>query len=361
VTTPQARPGILDIVPYRGGESALAGFDRVIKLASNESPLGPSPRARSAYRDAARRLERYPDGSSQALREALGQHHGIAPERIVCGNGSDELLDLCTRAYAGVGDEVLYSQYGFLVYPLSARHVGATPVAAPERHYRADVDALLERAGPRTRVVFVANPNNPTGSYLTAEEVVRLREGLPADTLLVVDAAYAEYVGRNDYTSGLELVERYDNVVMTRTFSKIYGLAALRLGWAYCPPDIADVLNRLREPFNVTAPAQAAGIAALADAAHRESARAHNDTWLPRLSEAVRDLGLEVLPSVANFILVRFPATRGGAPAADAHLRGEGIIVRDMRPYGLPDCLRITIGRAAENRALIASLRRLMA
>lgn len=361
MSAPPSRPGILDIVPYKGGESALAGFTQVIKLASNESPLGPSPRARAAYRHTARRLALYPDGGCQALREALGRHHGVAPERIVCGNGSDELLDLCTRAYAGVGDEVLYSQYGFLVYPLSARHVGATPVAATERHYRADVDALLAQASPRTRVVFLANPNNPTGSYLAADEVGRLRKGLPDGTLLVIDAAYAEYVWRNDYTSGLELVERHDNVVMTRTFSKIYGLAALRLGWAYCPPDVADVLNRLREPFNVTAPAQAAGIAALADVAHLDRARAHNDAWLPRLSEALRGLGLEVAPSVANFILVRFPAERGGAPAADAQLRRDGIIVRDMRPYGLPEFLRITIGRAAENRAVIASLRRFMA
>ena len=350
------RPGILDIVPYVGGGSAITGVEQVIRLASNESALGPSPRAIAAYRQVAGELHRYPDGSTQRLRNAIAARHGLDPARIVCGNGSDELLDLLARAYAGPGDEVLYSQYGFLVYRLSATGVGARPVAAPETAYRADVGALLDHVSARTRVVYVANPNNPTGTYLSADGLVRLREGLPDNVLLVVDAAYAEFVERNDYSSGLELVDRYETVVMTRTFSKAYGLAALRLGWAYGPPAVADVLNRLRQPFNITAPAQAAGVAALEDIAHLDAARAHNDHWLPRLSQDIAALGFAVVPSVANFVLVRF-ADQAAARATEGHLRRDGIIVRDMRAYGLPDCLRITVGRDEENALLLDSLR----
>ena len=351
------RPGILDIVPYVGGGSAIAGVAQVIKLASNESALGPSPQAITAYRQAAGELHHYPDGSTQRLRDAIATRHGLDPARIVCGNGSDEVLDLLARAYAGPGDEVLYSQYGFLVYRLSATGVGASPGAAPETEYRADVSCLLDHVSARTRVVYIANPNNPTGTYLGADELVRLREGLPENVLLVIDAAYAEFAERNDYTSGLELVDRYETMVMTRTFSKAYGLAALRLGWAYCPPAVADVLNRLRQPFNVTAPAQAAGIAALEDSAHLDAARVHNDYWLPKLSHDIAAIGFPVVPSIANFVLVRF-ADAAAARAVNGHLRGDGIIVRDMAAYGLPDCLRITVGRDEENALLLESLRR---
>ena len=354
------RPGILDIVPYVGGGSAIKGVEQVVKLASNESALGPSPKAIAAYRQVGCALHRYPDGPVQGLRHALASRHGLDPARIVCGNGSDELLDLLARAYAGPGDEVLYSQYGFLVYRLSAKGVGATPVAAPETDYRADVNALLAHTSERTRVVYLANPNNPTGTYISADELTRLRGGLPANVLLVIDAAYAEFVERNDYSSGLEMVDRYETVVMTRTFSKAYGLAALRLGWAYCPPAVADVLNRLRQPFNVNAAAQAAGIAALEDVAHLDKARAHNDNWLPRLSEGITAAGFAVIPSVSNFVLVRFD-DEGAAHAADTHLRRDGIIVRDMSAYGLPDCLRVTVGRDSENELLLESLGRLAA
>ncbi len=354
------RPGILDIVPYVGGGSAIKGVEQVVRLASNESALGPSPKAIAAYRQVGCALHRYPDGPVQGLRHALASRHGLDPARIVCGNGSDELLDLLARAYAGPCDEVLYSQYGFLVYRLSAKGVGATPVAAPETDYRADVDALLAHTSERTRVVYLANPNNPTGTYISADELTRLRGRLPANVLLVIDAAYAEFVERNDYSSGLEMVDRYETVVMTRTFSKAYGLAALRLGWAYCPPAIADVLNRLRQPFNVNAAAQAAGIAALEDVAHLDKARAHNDDWLPRLSEGITAAGFAVIPSVGNFVLVRFD-DEGAAHAADTHLRRDGIIVRDMSAYGLPDCLRVTVGRDSENELLLESLGRLAA
>lgn len=349
------RPGILEIAPYVGGESSLAGRSRVIRLASNEGALGPSPQAVEAYRQMAATLHRYPDGGATALREAIGSRFALDPAAIVCGAGSDELIGLLTRAYAGPGDEVLYSRHGFLMYPIAAQSVGATAVSAPETNLTADVDALLERVGPRTRICFLANPNNPTGSYLPADALRRLHAGLPSDVLLVIDAAYAEYVGRDDYEPGAALVAAHDNVVMTRTFSKIFGLAALRLGWAYCPPAVADVLNRVRGPFNVAAPAQAAAVAALADAHHVARARAHNDRWLPWFRDALAALGFESAPSVGNFVLVRFPKEADAAAACD-HLNARGIIPRRMGAYGLGDCLRITIGLEAEMRAVVDAL-----
>ena len=351
------RPGILDSAPYGGGDADLAGHTRVIRLASNENPLGPSPKAVEAYRGLAGVLHRYPDGGSGHLRAAIGARFGVESARVVCGAGSDELIGLLMRAYAGPGDEVLYSRHGFLMYPIAAKSVGATPVAAPETDLTADVDALLAAVTPRTRIVFLANPNNPTGSYLPAAEVARLRKGLRDDILLVIDAAYAEYVARNDYEAGVALVDAGDNVVMTRTFSKIFGLAALRLGWAYCPPAVADVLNRLRGPFNVTAPAQAAGLAALEDIAHVDRAREHNTRWLDWFTAAATRLGLTVAPSVGNFVLLRFPADAGrDADAAHAFLNARGIIPRKMGGYGLGDSLRITIGLEDEMKTVAATL-----
>ncbi len=351
------RPGIMDITPYVGGESTVPGVERVIKLASNEGAFGPSPKAVTAYKAAAADVHRYPDGECTELRAALGSRHGLDTTRLVCGAGSDELISLLCRAYAGPGDEVLYSQYGFLMYPLAAKASGATPVAAPETDLTADVDALLETVTDRTRILFLANPNNPTGTYVSGEELRRLRAGLPEPVLLVIDAAYAEFVTRNDYTPGVELVDGGDNVVMTRTFSKIYALGGVRLGWAYCPAGIADVLNRIRNPFNVAAPAQAAGLAALADVAFTDRARAHNETWLAWTTERLRDLGLEAAPSAGNFVLVRFPADAGrDAEAADAFLKRRGIITRRMGVYGLPDCLRVTIGLEDEMRAFVDTL-----
>jgi histidinol-phosphate aminotransferase len=357
MANPEPRPGILDIRPYVGGESKLAGHARIIKLASNESALGPSPRAIAAYRAAAETMHRYPDGQATELREALGARHGLDPARIVCGSGSDELLQLLARAYAGPGDEVLYSRHGFLVYSLAAKSCGATPVTAPEVALTASVDNLLAAANARTRIVFLANPNNPTGTYLSADEIKRLRAGLPERALLVIDAAYAEYVGRNDYTAGAELVDGAANVVMTRTFSKIFGLGGVRLGWAYCPAAVADVLNRIRGPFNVSAGALAAGRAALDDTGFVALARQHNDYWRPWLEAELARIGIAVVPSVANFVLARFPGESGrDAAAADAHLRSRGIIVRAMETYGLPDCLRISVGTGEEMRALVAAL-----
>jgi histidinol-phosphate aminotransferase len=356
-TAPAPRPGILDIAPYVGGESKAAGVARPIRLASNESALGPSPQAIAAYRALAEEIHRYPEGNATELREALGRHHGLDPARIVCGSGSDELIGMLLRAYAGPGDEVLYSAHGFLMYAIGAKSVGATPIAAPERDLTADVDALLARVTERTRIVFIANPNNPTGTYLSADDMARLRKGLPPNVVLAIDAAYAEFVNRNDYEPGIGLVNRSNNVVMLRTFSKIYALAGLRLGWAYCPPEIADVLNRIRGPFNVTAPALAAGVAALEDVAALARARAHNEKWLAWFSERLAALGLPLTPSVGNFVLPRFPDDpQHNAEAAFAFLHARGVLVRKMGAYGLPQHLRITIGTGEEMETVVAAL-----
>jgi histidinol-phosphate aminotransferase len=360
---PQPRPGILDISAYVPGESEAPGGVKPIKLSSNETPLGASPKAIAAYKALADRLERYPDGAATALRNAIARRYGLDPNRIVCGCGSDELIGLIAHHYAGPGDEVLFSQHGFLMFRISTLASGATPVAAPEKDYRVDVDAMLARVSPRTKVVFLANPNNPTGTYIPHDEVRRLHEALPGDVLLVLDAAYAEYVRRNDYEAGLELVATTANTVMLRTFSKVYGLAALRLGWAYCPAAVADVLNRVRGPFNVTAPAIAAGVAAVEDAEHVERAVAHNERWLPWVTDEIGRLGLEVTPSLGNFVLIHFPAGQGsgkGAAAADAFLKARGIILRPVGAYGLPNALRMTIGTEEENRAVVAALAELM-
>lgn len=354
---PTPRPGILDIAAYVPGSHSIPGVEIKAVLSANENPLGASPRAIAAFRAMAEKLHRYPEGGSTALRQALAKQYGLDAQRIVCGNGSDEILGLLVHAYAGPGDEVLYSQYGFLMYPIAAKANGATPVTAPEKDYRADVDAILKRVTPRTKMVFLANPNNPTGSVLSREEVQRLADGLPKTCLFVIDAAYAEYVVSNDYSAGVELVDSRDNVVMTRTFSKIHGLAGLRLGWAYCPANVADVLNRIRGPFNVNAAAQAAALAALDDVAFTDATRTHNDIWRGWLADKLKALGLTVLPSVGNFLLVRFAATPGhDAVAADAYLARRGIIPRKVAAYGLPDWLRITIGTEAETRATAEAL-----
>lgn len=351
------RPGILEVTPYVGGEASISGRNRAIRLASNENPLGASPRAAAAYAALRDELHRYPDGAARELRETIARVEELDPARIVCGAGSDELIALLVRGYAGPGDEVLHSEHGFLMYPIAARTAGASPVAAPERKLRADVDALLERVTAKTRLLFLANPNNPTGSYLSEAELRRLREGLPERVLLVVDSAYAEYVTEDDYGSGAGLVEAFDNVVMTRTFSKIHGLAALRLGWAYCPPAVAGVLDRLRGPFNVSQAAQAAGVAALGDREHVAHSRRHNARWRAWLIERLAALYLHPYPSAANFVLVRFPGhPERSADAALADLKENGVLVRALAAYGLPDCLRITIGTEAEVRATAEAL-----
>ena len=354
---PQPRPGVLAIDPYVPGKSAAPGVASVFKLSSNQTPLGPSPQAIAAYRAVADHLQDYPDGAATPLREAIGRAFGLDPGRIVCGAGSDDLLNLLADAYLQDGDEAIHTTHGFLVYPIATLGSGAQPVAAAEKNYTADVDAILAAVSARTKIVFLANPTNPTGTYIGFDEVKRLHRALPAHVLLVLDAAYAEYVRRNDYESGIELVATSDNVVMCRTFSKIYGLAALRLGWMYGPAHVVDAVNRIRGPFNVNAAAMAAGVAAVADAAHIEAARAHNEKWLAWLSAEIRKLGLEVTPSVANFVLIHFPKQKGRtAVDADAFLTGRGLILRRVAAYHLPDALRMTVGTEEANRLVVEAL-----
>lgn len=359
--SPTPRPGILDVAPYVGGESKAAGVNRVIRLASNENPLGPSAQAVAAYEAEKSQLHRYPDGGAKELRQAIAEAEALQADRLVCGAGSDELISLLVRAYAGPGDEVLYSEHGFLMYAISAKTAGATAVAAPEANLTADVDGLLARVSERTRLVFIANPNNPTGSYISESELRRLHKGLPDDVLLVVDMAYAEYVSAPDYPQVADLVESAGNVVMLRTFSKIHGLAALRLGWAYCPPPVVDVLNRVRGPFNVSQAAQAAGAAAVRDRDHVAASAAHNRQWLAWFSDAAEKAGVEALPSVGNFVLLRFPGGSSQAEAVLAGMKRQGILLRAMGGYGLPNCLRATIGTEEEMRTTAEALAEAMA
>lgn len=354
---PVPRPGILDIEAYMPGKSAAPAGVKLHKLSSNETPLGPSPEAIKAYAAIGAQLEFYPDGSSLKLREAIGARFGLDPARLICGAGSDELLSLLTHAYIGPGDEGIYTAHGFLVYKIAITAAGGTPVMVPEKNLTADVDAILKAVTPKTKIIYLANPNNPTGTYLPFDEVKRLQAGLPGHVLLILDAAYAEYVRRNDYASGLELVATSDNVVMTRTFSKIYGLANLRLGWMYGPAHVVDALNRIRGPFNVSGPSIAAGIAAVSDEAHVAAAIAHNDKWLEWTTEKLTALGLTVTPSVGNFVLIHFPKTAGKtAKEADACLTQHGLILRSVAAYGLPDALRLTIGSAEANQLVVAKL-----
>jgi histidinol-phosphate aminotransferase len=357
MTRPQPRPGVLDIAPYVPGKSKAPGVARVIKLSSNESPLGPSPHAVKAYKDAAARLEDYPDGAASELREAIGRAFGLDPKRILCGTGSDDLLNLLATAYLRDGDEAIYSAHGFLMYPIYARGHGAKPIATPEKDYTADVDAILAAVTERTRIVFVANPNNPTGTYVPFDDIKRLQRELPGNVILVLDAAYAEYVQRNDYEAGIELVATCENVVMTRTFSKIHGLAGVRLGWMYGPAPIVDALDRVRNPFNVSTPAMKAGVAAIEDAAHVEKSIAHNARWRPWLEQEIGKLGLKVTPSVANFVLIHFPNTQGRTAAdADAFLTQRGLILRRVAGYGLPNALRMTVGTEEANHLVVQAL-----
>lgn len=355
VITPKA--GILDIVPYVPGKSAAGSAARVLKMSSNENPLGPSPKALEAYAAHAAKLHRYPDAGMTALREAIAESFGLNANRIICGAGSDELIGLLVHAYAGQGDEVLMSEHGFLMYKIYALGNSASVVMAPEKNLTTDVNALLACVTPRTKIVFVANPNNPTGSYLPATEIKRLRDHLPPQVILVLDAAYAEYADRPDYTAGAELVEETGNTVMLRTFSKIYGLSSLRLGWGYFPENIADVINRVRGPFNVSGPAQAAGIAAVKDHEYTLRMKDHNTLWLKWVAGQANALGLKVHPSIANFLLLDFSGAPLPADVVNQRLMEKGIIIRDVVAYGLPYCLRASIGTEEENRTLIDTLR----
>lgn len=357
---PVPRPGVMDAPIYVPGTHLDETGGDVAILSANENPAGASPAAGEAVSQAVRGLHRYPDGGSVDLRKALGELHGLNPERIICGAGSDELITFLIRAYAGPGDEVLYSEHGFAMYRITALTVGATPVAAPETDLRTDVEAVLSMVSPATKLVFIANPNNPTGSYLSRDEVADLAKRLPGNVILALDAAYAEYVSRNDYGAGEDIVDQHPNVVMLRTFSKIYGLAALRLGWAYGQEDVIGAMNRLRSPFNVNAAAQTAGLAAVRDQAFVERSRTDNERWLGWMSDRLTELGLHVPPSVGNFVLAGF-ADEETANRAAAYLESRGVVPRKVGSYRLPTYLRITIGLERECHMLVDALRDFMA
>lgn len=360
LAAPLAKPWITAIDPYIPGKAKSGSGVAAVKLSANESPLGPSPKAVAAMQAVMGDGHRYPDGASTALREKIASLHGLDPARVICGTGSDEIIQLAAQAYASVGDEVLYVRHGFMVYPIAARRCGATPVAAPDVDYTGNVDALLAAVTERTRVVYLANPNNPTGTLMTASEIMRLHAGLPATVLLVLDGAYAEYVEGDGYESGLELSKTAGNVLHTRTFSKIYGLAAERVGWGTAALPIIDTLNRIRAPFNVTSAGSAGAIAALEDQAWIAAAKKHNDIWLPWLTAQVAQLGnfgLRAIPSAANFVLIEFSGTGAlSAEAANAYLQERGFILRWLPGQGLGNCLRLTVGTEAENKAVMAAL-----
>jgi histidinol-phosphate aminotransferase len=356
-SAPVPRPGVMEISAYVPGKDGAGFSGRIFKLSSNETPLGPSPAAIEAYRHAADHLELYPDGQSSALREAIGATQGLNPANIICGAGSDELLGLLCRCYLGAGDEAIITEHGVLVYKIQIMGAGATPVTVKEQECRDDEDAILAAVTANTKLVFIANPGNPTGTYVPAAEIRRLHAGLPKNVILVLDAAYAEYVRENDYEAGIELISSSQNVVMCRTFSKAYGLAALRIGWMYGPADILDALNRVRGPFNLNAPAIAAGSVAMRDQDFIARAIEHNTLWRDKLTHAFTTMGLTVTPSVTNFILIHFPDVDGKrAPEADEFLTSRGFILRAVKGYGFPNALRMTVGSEEANRGVIEAL-----
>lgn len=345
--TIQPQPGIMDIELYQGGASKIAGATDVVKLSSNENPHGASDAAKDAVTRAVHDIHRYPNTDHTSLRTAIAEVHNLDADRIIMGVGSDEVITLLCQAYAGAGDEVIYTEHGFLMYPISTKAVGATPVKVAERERVTDVDAILAACNDKTKLVFVANPNNPTGTMIGGNDLARLADGLPAQTLLVIDGAYAEYV--EGYDGCARLVDQRDNVVMTRTFSKIYGLGGMRVGWGYGPQHVIDVLNRIRGPFNLSTPAMAAAEAAVRDTEFVERCRADNATQRAWLAEALAEIGVPSDTSTANFILARF-ADAEEAIACDKYLKEQGIIVRLVTSYGLPNCLRITVGDQASCR-----------
>jgi histidinol-phosphate aminotransferase len=352
---------VLRTSPYVPGARAIEGSERVVKLSSNESPLGPSPRALAAYHALGPMLFRYPDASQVRLRSAIGEVYGIEPDRVVCGNGSDEVLSLLIRAYTGPGEEIILSQYCFAMCHTHAHVQGTDLVISPEPDCRISVRDILARVTSRTRMVVLANPNNPCGTYLPTAELGQLHAALPSEVMLVLDAAYAEYVLAPDYDSGISLARDAQNVVVTHTFSKLYGLAGLRIGWGYGPPAVMDILNRIRTPFNANAAALAAAEAAVLDREHFAFVREHVRAWRARLIQECTALGITVLPSVTNFILLILPEGPKNAIAAAAHLTARGIIPRPLGTGGPPNALRITIGLESDNLAVIAALREFMA
>ena len=352
---PTPKPGILDIAPYVGGKGALDGVAEPIKLSSNENPLGAGPKAKEAFAAVLDKIHIYPDGRADRLRATVAQKHGLEEDRLIFGNGSDEVFALLNQTYLTAGDNIVTGQYGFLAYRISALGCEAQVKLAPEPDYKAEVDALLEQVDERTKIVYISNPSNPTGSWNTAEEIHRLHAALPPHILLVVDEAYAEYVVEPEYESAFELARTANNIVVTRTFSKIHGLGGLRIGFGYCPADVMAAMDRIRLPFNVSVPGIAAAIAAVNDDDHQKASRDLVLEWRPRLTQVIKGFGYEVLPSAGNFILVLFKDAEE-ANAANDWLNKKGIIVRGVGGYGLPQGLRITIGTADQNRAVADAL-----
>jgi histidinol-phosphate aminotransferase len=350
--TVNPKKSVLDIEPYVPGKSGATGNKSVIKLSSNETPLGTSSKALEAIKNSYKNTARYPDGSTSELRNKLAEFNKINMNNIICGNGSDEILSMFANCFASAGDEIVYTEHGFLVYPIATKAAGAIPIVASEKKYKASVEEIIKVCTNKTKVCFIANPNNPTGTYLTRNELIALREKLPKDCLLVIDSAYAEYVEKDDYTNGFDLVKKYNNVACTRTFSKIYGLAALRIGWAYASLEVIDFLNRIRLPFNINSIAQYAAIAAIQDKVFIQKAIKHNNIWKPIIEKELNSIGLKIVPGVANFVLTKFHNSEQ-ANACYAYLEKNNIFVRKVAEYGLADCLRITVGLEKENIFLI--------
>jgi histidinol-phosphate aminotransferase len=353
---PAPKPGILDIAPYVGGKGAIAGFAEPMKLSSNENALGAGEKAREAYAAALKNIHVYPDGRATKLREAVAAHHGLEPERLIFGNGSDEVFALLNQTYLQPGDNIVTGQYGFLAYRISAMACSAEVKLAPEPNMKAEVEAILEQVDERTRIVYVSNPSNPTGSWNSGEEIRRLHAALPSHIILVVDEAYAEFVVEPEWASAFDLAREASNIVVTRTFSKIHGLGGLRIGFGYAPLAVEQAVDRIRLPFNVSVPGLDAATAALSDEAHQKASRDLVLDWRPRMTQAIRGFGFEVFPSAGNFVLIRFADEKRNAAAANDYLNSKGIIVRPVGGYGLPDCLRVTIGTEDQNRAVIDAL-----
>ncbi|MBU6339417.1 MAG: histidinol-phosphate transaminase [Rickettsiales bacterium] len=346
-----------EIENYKPGKAKVGNKNKVIKLSSNENALGTSPKAIESYVNHTKEIFRYANGSCENLREALAKKNKIDAERIVCGAGSDEVIALLTSAFAGIGDEVIYSEHGFLMYPISAKRVGAKAVKVKEKNLKTDIDAILAAITDKTKIIFIANPNNPTGSYLNKEEVQKLVEKTPKNILIVLDHAYEEFVTKSDYPDAIKLVNENANIVVTRTFSKIYGLASLRIGWCYSSSEIAEILNKIRGPFNVSGPAQEAAIAALNDEEFFNKSVNHNNKWLEIFfNELSKTNRVTAHPSIANFILLDFGDAETCRKVNET-LLSEGIILREMQSYHLPNCLRMTIGSEEENLQILKILK----
>jgi histidinol-phosphate aminotransferase len=360
---PLPKPGILDIHAYVPGKAKAEGFAEPIKLSANENPLGSSPKAQAAYESAERSLHVYPDPRASIVREAIAAKLRIEPERLIFGCGSDEVFALLNQAFLEPGDNMVQGEYGFAAFAIGAYACQAEVRHAREPGFRIDVDELLKCVDARTRLVFLANPGNPTGTWIPFSEVRRLHDALPPSVVLVLDGAYGEFALDPTFDDGIDLARNSSNVVVTHTFSKLHGLAALRIGWGYAPLEIAQAIDRIRLPFNTSIPAQRAAVAALEDEDFQQASIALNETWRPWLTQQLGGLGLDVIgPSAANFVLVGFPKIPGRTAAeADAFLASKGLLVRGVGNYGLPDHIRVTIGLEAHNRALVEALIEFMA